>query len=106
MANPHLAPEEEKEEKKVAHVDGLKVTTDALATASTVVADPHVHDCTGPDLTCPCGFVFRTGRYMFSVDIYDNETKTSVINEGFNCDAVSPIVETLRELADTLEQRR
>lgn len=38
MANPHLAPEEE---EKVAHVDGSKVTSTALATASASVGDPR-----------------------------------------------------------------
>ena len=66
------------------------------------MTEPHVHDCTGPDMCCPCGFVFRAGRFLFELTVYDNETKQHIANESLNCDDASVIVFVLEETARQL----
>lgn len=29
----------------------------------------HIHDCTGPDMTCPCGFKFTVPPVWVSIEI-------------------------------------
>ena len=62
----------------------------------------HVHDCTGPDMRCPCGFVFRAGRFVFSLEVYDNQTNKSVVDDGFNTDQVSTVRSALRDAIERL----
>lgn len=69
--------------------------------------EDHVHDCTGPDLTCPCGYVLHIPPICFSVDVYDAsrpEAERTLVNEGFNCDDLGAVIDTLREIADKLEK--
>lgn len=47
------------------------------------VSEPHTHDCTGPDMTCPCGFKLVIPRFCVSIDIFDGPR--TVVSEGFNC---------------------
>lgn len=61
----------------------------------------HVHDCTAPDLTCPCGYVFRVPPVSVSVEIFDGQRL--VLSEGFNCETVDVVINALREYADRLE---
>lgn len=64
----------------------------------------HVHDCTGPDATCPCGHKFTVPRFAFSVEVYDGETQTYIVNEGFSSDTRASVAYALREAADKLER--
>lgn len=64
----------------------------------------HIHDCTGPDATCPCGYVFRVPPISFSVTVHDGNLE--LINDGFHCEHVSPVVAKLREIANYLEWSR
>lgn len=62
----------------------------------------HVHDCTGPDATCPCGYVFRVPPICVSIEVFDRSR--GLVNEHFNCDTVLGAVGALREAADKLER--
>lgn len=62
----------------------------------------HVHDCTGPGMTCPCGFKFTVPRYMVTVEVYDNDTKTSLVNEAFNCDHIGVAINALEDAIEEI----
>ncbi len=66
----------------------------------------HIHDCTGPDLTCPCGYTFTVARFQVSFDVYDNRDKRSLIDGGFGTDAIGTVADALRQAADKLERGR
>ncbi len=66
----------------------------------------HIHDCTGPELTCPCGFRFTVERFQVSFDVYDNKTKQSLIDDCFGTDAIGTVADALRRAADKLERGR
>lgn len=53
------------------------------------VTSTHVHDCTGPDMTCHCGWKFSVPRFAVTIEVYDNQTKQSLINECFMTDDVT-----------------
>lgn len=55
------------------------------------MTEKHVHDCTGPDGICPCGYKLHIPRFSFSVEVYDNETKSHILNETFMCDDLGVI---------------
>lgn len=72
-------------------------------TAATVAPDTKpcplpAHDCTGTDMTCPCGFVFRVPRFSISIDVVDG--RTQVINDIFSTDSIGAIERALRDAAD------
>lgn len=69
------------------------------------MSDKHVHDCTGPDMRCPCGYVFTTPRYALSFDVYDNNVKRTIVEDCFNCDDLTTIVSALEEAIEKLEQQ-
>lgn len=62
----------------------------------------HVHDCTGPDATCPCGYVFRVPPISVSIEVFDRSTE--LVNEVFNCETVDAAIDALRQAADELEE--
>lgn len=62
----------------------------------------HVHDCTGPDATCPCGYVFRVPPICFSLEVHNK--RTALVDQHFNCEDVRPVIEALRQAADRLER--
>ena len=64
----------------------------------------HVHDCTGPDKTCPCGFVFRVPPVWVHIEIGENQEL--LFGDAFNCERVSGAVQALRDAADKLERMR
>lgn len=68
--------------------------------------EKHVHDCTGPDMRCPCGFVFTVPRFMVSLEVYDNSAKRELVGEHFSTDGIGAAIEALRDAADTLEHGR
>lgn len=75
----------------------------AIGAASTLT-DGHVHDCTGPDMTCPCGFKFTVPRLCVTIEVQDGPKV--LISEGFNCDLIETAIHALREAALKLEQGR
>jgi len=63
----------------------------------------HVHDCTGPDMTCPCGYQLVIPPVCVSIEITDGPE--TVFSDGFNCDTLSGAIDALRLAAETLERR-
>ena len=48
--------------------------------------EKHVHVCTGPDLTCPCGFSFRVPPICVSIEVFDRQR--ALVDDAFNCETV------------------
>ena len=67
------------------------------------MSEPHIHDCTGPDMRCHCGHVFTVPRFCFGVDAYDNQTKQTLVNEHGNCETLSGVIHWLEEAINTLK---
>ena len=63
----------------------------------------HVHDCTSPDMTCPCGFVFRVPPISVSIEVFNR--RRELVNVSFNCESVEVAVDALRDAAAQLERR-
>lgn len=72
------------------------------------MADEHIHDCTGPDLTCACGFVFRVAPISILIEVFDKQTE--VYSDAFNCDtldgAVAGLERAVRAVALRVLQSR
>lgn len=64
----------------------------------------HTHDCTGPDLTCPCGYKLVIPRYCVSFEVIDG-AKT-LVSDGFNCDSLLTAAEAFQRAADKLRRLR
>lgn len=64
----------------------------------------HVHDCTGLDMACPCGFVFRVARIYVSIEVFDNDTKVALASEHFNCETSSTAIAALERAVARLRQ--
>lgn len=62
----------------------------------------HVHDCTGPDLTCPCGYVFRVPPVCVGISVTNG--RKLLVDDGFNCETVDGAIAALRRSADALEE--
>lgn len=62
----------------------------------------HVHDCTGPDAKCPCGYVFSVPPISLSVEVFDG--RREVLNEVFYCHKKAVVIDALRRYADRLER--
>lgn len=65
------------------------------------MTEPHIHDCTGPTATCPCGYVFRVPPVHVSISVGDASVQW--VDEGFNCENLRGAVAALRDAADKLE---
>lgn len=63
----------------------------------------HIHDCTGPDQTCECGWKFQVPRYSVGIEIFDNQAKGMLAIEGFSTGSIDRVIGALRNLADKLE---
>ena len=63
----------------------------------------HTHNCTGPDATCECGFVFRVPRFSVSFDVSDGAGL--LLQDAFSSDSLETIIDALREAADDLERK-
>ncbi len=61
----------------------------------------HVHDCSGPDLTCPCGFKLTIPPICFSLHVMNGDK--TLIDESFNCSGIYSVIEALRDAAKKLE---
>ena len=66
------------------------------------MTENHVHACTGLDMTCPCGYVFRVAPICVSFLVIDQDV--TLICDGFSCETVQGAVAALRRAADTLER--
>ncbi len=64
----------------------------------------HVHDCTGPDMTCPCGWKFTVPRFNFTLEVWDNKTKRSIVDEMFSTDGLYTIASAIRDRLEELEE--
>ena len=47
----------------------------------------HVHDCTGPDMTCQCGYAFRVPPICVSIEVTNRSSV--VVSDGFNCETLA-----------------
>lgn len=45
-------------------------------------------------------------RYLFTCEVYDNVTKTSIVNEGFNCSHIIGIIVKLNEILAKLSNAK
>lgn len=61
----------------------------------------HVHNCTGPDGRCPCGYVFTVPSICVSIEVFDG--RKELVNEGFNTNSIHMAIAALRKAADKLE---
>lgn len=68
------------------------------------VDNRHVHDCTGPDSQCPCGYVFTVPQICVSIEVFDRNVE--LVNEGFNTNSLHVAANALRKAADTLERAK
>lgn len=57
--------------------------------------EPHIHDCTGTDMKCPCGFVFRVPPICVSVSVSDG--LRTLVSDGFNCEDIPGAIAGLEE---------
>jgi hypothetical protein len=62
----------------------------------------HVHDCTGLDRRCPCGFVFRVPPVCVSLHVYNGPE--TIVSDGFNCEDYSAVIGWLRQVIRKLER--
>lgn len=68
--------------------------------------DDGVHDCTGKDATCACGYTMVVPRFGFSLDVHDNKTRCSAVADGFMTDSADMIATALERAAKRLRERR
>lgn len=52
------------------------------------------------------GRVFKPGRYLVSIEVYDNATKGMLVDEGFNTDSPESIRHALRAALARLTEIR
>lgn len=60
----------------------------------------HVHDCTGPTATCPCGYKFSVPPISYSLTVFNGDAE--VINECFNCSTLDVVITELKEQIEKL----
>lgn len=63
----------------------------------------HIHDCTGADMTCPCGFRFEVAPICVSITVTDGPTV--LVDDGFNCSSVNVAIAALEKAIRTLRGR-
>jgi hypothetical protein len=66
--------------------------------------EAHVHDCTGPGMRCPCGFVFQVARFYVSVRIHDNDSRETVAIISRNYESADDLARELRAAAKRIEE--
>jgi hypothetical protein len=64
----------------------------------------HVHDCTGPAMTCQCGFVFQVMPISVSIEVFD--VGRPLVNDAFSCDRLDGAIAALRRAILRLEQEK
>lgn len=62
----------------------------------------HVHTCTGPDMTCSCGYQLRVPPIV--VDIQVRNRSEMLVNECFHCDDLGAAIEALQQAVLDLER--
>ncbi len=67
------------------------------------MTEKHIHDCTGPGMTCPCGFVFRVPPVFVSFEVTDRGSV--LVEDQFYCETVGGAIEALREAMQKLSER-
>lgn len=60
----------------------------------------HVHDCCNADQRCVCGFKLVVQRFCVSFEVYDNQTKRTVVDDAFNTDSHDLIAEAFERAAE------
>lgn len=68
------------------------------------MSDGHIHDCTGPEMRCPCGYVFRVPPVSVSIEVFHR--REALVNEGFNCETVDGAISALELAIETLRGTR
>lgn len=63
----------------------------------------HVHDLTGPGLTCECGYKMEISRFQVSFDIWDNKAKKSIVSDCFGTDGHAVVVAALNRVIRIIE---
>lgn len=48
----------------------------------------------------------KVGRYCFGIDIFDNETRSQLIEDGFNTDSPDVIIRKLEEIIVKLKTQK
>ena len=51
----------------------------------------HVHDCTGPDARCPCGWKFTVPPVWAQIE--NGRDREALLAEAFNCETVEAAIE-------------
>lgn len=64
--------------------------------------DDGVHVIEPLTATCACGYELRIPPISFSVEVFDRST--ALIDEHFNTDNLSTVIETLQETIEKLEK--
>jgi hypothetical protein len=67
---------------------------------TTATTEPHVHDCTGPDMKCPCGYVFYIPPVSVSIDV--SYGRSAIVNECFHCETVDGAIDAMEEAIASL----
>ena len=62
----------------------------------------HVHDCTGPDLRCSCGYVFYVPPICVGFDV--TRKGELLVSGGFNCESLETAAAALERAAMTLRR--
>ena len=68
------------------------------------MSEKHIHDCTGPDARCPCGYVFQVPPVFVSISVKDG--RDTLVDTCFHCSSVGTAIAALCEAIDVLEARR
>jgi hypothetical protein len=69
----------------------------------TTEPEKHIHDCTGPDATCPCGYKFTVPPISVSIEVHDG--RVVLIDECFNCTSIHSAIDALERAVRKLEGR-
>jgi len=65
-----------------------------------IAGGEHIHDCTGPGMACPCGYVFRMPPISFSIDVFNR--REEIINDHFNCENFDAVIDALEVVIEKL----
>jgi len=56
----------------------------------------------GTNTVCACGYTLAIPRFVFSIEIHDNDTHEDLANEGFSCSHIETVKEKLLQIAEKL----
>lgn len=67
--------------------------------------NPHVHNYSGPTMTCECGYRFTVAKYNLQVEVGEARIGVvPIVDECFNTDSLRLIARTLRAAADRVDR--